>query len=214
MSYVLARREVPSALPVEPAVDVAAAAETVERRVSEEIARLRIAAEAEGRAAGAKAGHAAAQAQTAALAEPAIKALEEAWNQLGAPLRQREQEVAALVTQLAFELAGHIVGVEVTSRPERLHALVTRLLQEAAAERTAQQRIVVRLHPTDHAVLEKLLVLEQGQLTPDPAIGRGGAMVELIAPEGDPLNRIEWDARLEVRMAAVQAALGLREAGA
>ena len=83
--------------------------------MSEEIARLRAAAEAEGRAAGAQAGHAAAQAQTASLAQPAIKALEEAWNQLGAPLRQREQDVAALVTDLAFELARHIVGVEVTT---------------------------------------------------------------------------------------------------
>ena len=70
--------------------------------------------------------------------------------------------------------------------PESLRALVTRLLQEAAAERTSQQRIVVRLNPTDHAVLEKLLVLEDGKLTPDPAISRGGAMVELSRAGGRP----------------------------
>ena len=89
--------------------------------------------------------------------------------------------------------------------------LVTQLLEEAASERTAQQRIVVRLHPTDYEVLEKLLVLERGKLTPDPAISRGGAMVELIAPEGDPLNRIEWDASIEARIATVRTALGLRD---
>ena len=209
MSYVTTRRHVQSEVQAEPAIDVMA--EMVERRVGEEIARLRAAVEAEGRVAGEQAGHAAAQAQTASLAQPAIKALEEAWNQLGAPLRRREQEVAALVTDLAFELARHIVGVEAKTNPDGLRVLVTQLLEEAASERTAQQRIVVRLHPTDYEVLEKLLVLEQGKLTPDPAISRGGAMVELIAPESDPLNRIEWDASIEARIATVRVALGLRD---
>lgn len=211
MSYVIARRPA-RAVPAEPSVDEVA--EAVERRVSEEIARLRAAAEAEGRAAGEQAGHAAAHAETVALAEPAIKALQEAWTQLGAPLRQREQDVAALVTDLAFQLARHIVGVEVAANPEGLRALVTRLLQEAASERTSHQRIVVRLHPADHAVLETLLVLEDGRLIPDPAISRGGAMVELIAAEGDPLNRIEWDASLEARIAAVRTGLGLHDGAA
>ena len=89
--------------------------------------------------------------------------------------------------------------------------LVTRLLEEAASERTAQQRIVVRLHPTDHAVLEKLLVLEQGGLTPDPRDqsrrGDGGA----DRAGRRPLNRIEWDASIEARVASVRAALGLRD---
>ena len=54
--------------------------------------------------------------------------MEEAWNQLGAPLRQREQEVAALVTDLAFELARHIVGVEVKTNADGLRALVTQVV--------------------------------------------------------------------------------------
>jgi flagellar assembly protein FliH len=209
MSYVIARRQPAQALPAEPSVDEVA--EAVERRVSEEIARLRAAAEAEGQATGEQAGHAAAHAETASLAQPAIKALQEAWTQLGAPLRQRELDVAALVTDLAFQLARHIVGVEVATNAEGLRALVTQLLQEAASERTSHQKIVVRLHPADHAVLETLLVLEDGRLIPDPAISRGGAMVELVAPEGDPLNRIEWDASLEARIAAVRTGLGLHD---
>jgi flagellar assembly protein FliH len=209
MSYVIARRQPVRAVQAEPSVDEVA--EAVERRVSEELARLRAAAEAEGRAAGERAGHAAAHAETASLAQPAIKALQEAWAQLGAPLRQREQDVAALVMDLAFQLARHIVGVEVATNAEGLRALVTQLLQEASSERTSHQRIVVRLHPADHAVLEKLLAFEDGRLIPDPAITRGGAMVELIAPEGDPLNRIEWDASLEARIAAVRTDLGLRD---
>ncbi|HVE22001.1 MAG TPA: FliH/SctL family protein [Acidocella sp.] len=212
MSYVITRRQAQNAVPAESAVDVFA--ETVERRVSEEIARLRVAAEAEGQAAGEQAGHAAAQAQTASQAAPAIKALETAWSQLSAPLRQREHDLAALVTDLAFQLARHIVGVEVTTNVEGLRALVTQLLQEAASERTAHQRIVVRLHPADHAVLAPLLVLEDGKLISDAAVSRGGAMVELSAPEGDPLNRIEWDARIEARIASVRAALGLRDEAA
>ena len=209
MSYVITRRQASRVVPTEPAFD--AVAETVERRVREEVARLRAAAEAEGRAAGEQAGHAAAQAETVSRVAPAIKALQEAWNQLGAPLRQREQDVAALVMDLAFELARHIVGVEVTTNADSLRTLVTQLLQEAAAERTSKQRVVVRLNPADHAVLAKLLVLEDGKLTADPAVSRGGAMVELIAPEGDPLDRIEWDATIEARVASVRAALGLRD---
>jgi flagellar assembly protein FliH len=209
VSYVITRKQTPGVVPVEPTFDEVA--ETVARRVSDEVARLRAAAEAEGRAAGTQAGHAAAQAETASLAAPAIKALQEAWSQLDAPLRQREHDVAALVTDLAFELARHIVGVEVKANAESLRALVTQLLQEAAAERTSKQSIVVRLNPVDHAVLAPLLVLEEGRLTADPAIGRGGAMVELIAPEGDPLDRIEWDASIEARLASVRTALGLRD---
>src|ERR1700740_2899767 len=157
MSYVIARRQPACAVPAAPAVDEVA--EAVERRVSEEIARLRAAAEAEGRAAGEQAGHAAAHAETASLAAPAIKALQEAWTQLGAPLRQREQEMAGLVTDLALQVARPIIGVEVSVQAEGLRTLVAQLLQEAAAERTAQQRITVRLNPADHAVLEPLLVL-------------------------------------------------------
>src|ERR1700723_2540308 len=133
MSYIT-RRQARSAVQAEPDVDVVA--DMVERRVIEEIARLRAAAEAEGRAAGEEAGHAAAQTQTArpAQPQPAIKAFEDAWNQLGAPSRQREQDVAALVTDLAFELARHIVGVEAKTNADGLRVLVTRLLEEAAAE--------------------------------------------------------------------------------
>jgi flagellar biosynthesis/type III secretory pathway protein FliH len=207
MSFVIARRQPAAVLHVEPSADMVAAA--VEHRLGEEIARLRGAAEAEGRAEGARAGQEAGRAETASQAAPAIKALQEAWTQLGAPLREREQEVAGLVTDLAFQLARHVIGVEVSLNAEGLRVLVTQLLQEAAAERTAQQRITVRLNPADHAVLEPLLVIEDGKLRPDPAISRGGAMVELSAPEGDPLNRIEWDARIEARIEAVRAALDL-----
>ncbi len=209
MTFVTTRK-LPAAL-VETGVTPDAAAEEVERRVGAEIALLRAAAEAEGRAVGEAAGHEAARAETASRAAPAIGALRAVLEQLDAPLRTREQEVAALVTDLAFELARHIVGVEVKADAASLRQLVERLLQEAAAERTPRQRIVVRLNPADHAVLEPLVQLEHGALRADPGLSRGGAMVELIAPEGDPLDRIEWDASLEARLAAMRAALGLRE---
>ena len=40
---------------------------------------------------------------------------------------------------------------------------------------------------------------------------RGGARVELLWPDGDPVNRTEWDATLPSRLAAVAASLGLPE---
>jgi len=195
-------------------VDVAAQEAEIERRVQQEVARLRRQAEIEGRAAGEAAGRAKMEALAATALGPAETALREAWSQLAAPLAQQQIELATLVTDLAFSLCRHVIGVEVQANPEGLIKLVTRLIKEAAAERSPRQSLLVRVNPADHELLQTVISLNQAHLLSDAAVSRGGAMVEIIAPEGDPVDKIEWDATIETRLTAVQEALGIPPAPA
>lgn len=181
----------------------------IAQRVQQEVAQLREQAEADGRAQGEAEGRRAAQADGAAAIETAIAALRDAWTQLAAPLAQKEHDLAALVTDLSFELARHIVGVEVNANADSLKALVARLIQEAASERAPRQSIVVRLNPADHVLLAPFIQIENMHSLTDATISRGGALVEIIAPDGDPIDKIEWDATIESRIDSIRAALAL-----
>jgi flagellar assembly protein FliH len=176
-----------------------------------EIARLRSAAEADGRAHGEAAARAEMDAELARLRH-AIAAFQDAWTQLKAPMAQKEHDLAELVTELSFVLAQHIVGVEVTMNATGLKTMVARLIQEAAAERGPRQTVVVRLHPADHALVEPLTKIDNAHLLSDVAITRGGALVEIVAPDGDQIDKIEWDATIEARVATMRTALRLDDA--
>ncbi len=196
-----------------PATKPAAPAVTegeIARRIEHEVGLLREKAEAEGRARGAETGRAAAQGSAAAALDGAIAALHEAMAQLATPLAQSELDLAEMVTDLSFELASHIVGVEISADPKSLQLLVARLLREAAAERGAGQNILLRVNPADHEVLQKSAAFADATLLADPAITPGGALVEITAQGGDPIDKIEWDATLETRLESVRSALGLR----
>ena len=210
MSFVLVpRRSVNVLAPEVLGPDTAAPEADIAQRVRHEVARLRAQAEAEGRAQGEAEGRSAAQAQAAEGLEAAIAALRDAWSQLAAPLVQRERDLAELVTDLSLALARHIVGVEVNASADSLKTLVARLISEAESERSPRQSIVVRLNPADHALLDPVTHIENAHLLADAAISRGGALVEIIAPDGDPIDKIEWDATIETRIGEIQAALAL-----
>ncbi len=181
--------------------------------VQQEIARLRIEAETEGRARGEAQARAAVQAEVKQALQGGVSALREAWTQLASPLARKEQDLAELVTDLSFALARHIVGVEVSANIDSLRALVARLIREAAAERGPRQSIVVRLNPADHALLSPMTDIEDMHLLADAAISRGGANIEIIAPDGDTADKIEWDATIETRIASIHAVLALRSGG-
>nr|WP_246344177.1 FliH/SctL family protein [Acidocella aromatica] len=138
-------------------------------------------------------------------------ALQTAAAQLSEPLAKKERDLAGLVTELAFLLARHIIGAEAGSNIEGLHILVTTLLEEAAAERGPRQTLQLRLNPADHAQIAPLIETQTVQLIADEKIAPGGAVAELSSPEGDPLNKIEWDATLQGRADAIRDALGLPE---
>ena len=200
-----------------PAADPATIAAEAEARIQREVSRLRVSAEAEGRARGeAEAKRAAQVAQAAhdAAVALAVAALDAAWQQLITPLAQKEEAVAKLVTELAFVLARHVIGIEIALHPDRVKPLVDCLVAEASETRGAQQSIVIRLHPEDHALLAPCTMIEHAHLLADTQITRGGTIVELIAPGGDPIDKIEWDATIQTRLASVLAALRLdQEAG-
>jgi flagellar assembly protein FliH len=190
------------------ALDEEAMRAEIAREVAAEVARLRARAEAEGRAQGEAEARVALEAEAQALRQ-AVAALTDSARQLAAPLADKELDLADLVMDLAFELARHVIGVEVASSPASLRTLVTRLIQEAAIERGPKQSIVVRLNPEDHAVIEPMLMADNAHLLADSAIAQGGALVEIIAPNGDPIDKTEWDATIDSRMATMRAALAL-----
>ncbi len=212
MSFVIVKPEPAAGLDVEAMAHSAQAAarETeIRLRVEQQLARLRADAEAEGRAKGQDEGYKAARAAHDAALSAAVAALHEAVRQLEAPLAGREQELADLTIELAFILARHVVGIEITTEPDSLRALVGRLLQDAAVECGPRQSISVRLNPDDHRILEPVAYIDKASLLADAAIDRGGAIVEIVAPEGDPIDKIEWDGTLEARFDTMRDALAL-----
>ena len=216
MSFVIIRQAAIDAGPADAVVPVAAdRAEVeaeIEARIAREVSRLRANAEAEGRTRGeAEAQRAAQVAQSAhdAAVALAVTALDTAWQQLIAPLAQKEEAIAELVTELAFVLARHVIGLEIALHPDSVKPLVDGLIAEAGRTRAAHQSIVIRLHPEDHALLAPCTTIEHAHLLADTQITRGGTIVELIAPGGDPIDKVEWDATLETRLETVRAALGL-----
>jgi flagellar biosynthesis/type III secretory pathway protein FliH len=187
---------------------IAAQEAEISRRVRVEVTRQRAQAEAAGRAQG-EAEAREAMAPDAAALKTAIAALGAAWAQLAAPLAQKEHDLAGLVTELSFLLARHITGTEVQTNPASLQGLVTRLITEAAAERGPRQSLLLRLNPADHAHLSPLIPAGTANLLADEKIAQGGALVEIIAPDGDPIDKIEWDATLKGRFTAIRDALSL-----
>lgn len=185
----------------------------ISARVKREVARLRAQAEAEGRQHGERQGRAAARAETQAALQSAVSAFQQARRQLEAPLAALEDSIAEMVVDLAFLLARHIIGVEVKAGNAGVRALVAQLVREAEAERSPGQSIVVRLHPDDEKTMETQDRPENTRIIADATISRGGAVVEIILPEGDPIEKIEWDATIEARLAALRDSLALRDDG-
>jgi flagellar biosynthesis/type III secretory pathway protein FliH len=190
------------------AATIAAQEADITRRVRQEVSRLRDKAEAEGRAKGEAEARAAMEPQAAAL-QTALAALNDAWGQLAAPLAAKEHDLAELVTELSFVLARHITGVDSSTNPEALQNLVTRLIAEAATERGPRQTLLLRLNPADHAHLSTVIPRETANLLADDAITQGGARIEIITPEGDPIDKIEWDATLDGRLDTIRTSLNL-----
>jgi flagellar biosynthesis/type III secretory pathway protein FliH len=189
------------------AAEIAAQEAEIARRVRQEVSKLREAAEAEARAAG-EASIRIAMAPRAAALETAIAAMQEAAAQLTAPLAQKERDLAELSVELAFLLARHIsLGTDVGQGG--VQTLVTKLLDEAAAERGARQILRLRLNPADHLQLDGKFPPDSAQLVADEKIAPGGARVEIVTPDGDPVDKIEWDATLHGRLETIRAALGI-----
>lgn len=201
---------VPSPFPAPDATPPCAVQEAeIARRVSEELAVLREQTVAEAKAQ----AQASLNAQRAQLTQT-ISALNQAIIQLDTPLAEKEQALAELVLDMAFQLARHIAGGETGHARTDLFTLVSGLLQEAGATRTPSQIINLYLHPSDLDALQIPALKCNATLKADADLTPGGAMIELVNQSPDPLDKTVWDARLESRIEAVRNALTLREEGA
>ncbi len=190
------------------AAEMAAQEAEIQRRVKQEITKLRDTTMAEVKAA----GEAAARIETALQREKLARALtllEQTAEQLVAPLALKEQDLAELVLDMAFQTARHIAGGVSGNARAELAGLVKTLLQETATERGPKQSLRLYLHPSDLSTLKGLLPDETLMLVPDDGITPGGALLELQTDDGDRLDKAEWDARLESRFTALRAGLAL-----
>lgn len=209
MSFVLVPRSKPQDK-IEPqpapAIDEAVLEQEIQRRVKGELDRLRQSTIAEARTATEEA------VRNAALPleqqfQQALSALEDAAAQLTTPLALKEQYLADLSLDMAFQLVRHIIGVTVTQDREPLLKLITDLLREASTKRMPQQSLTIRLHPADLSVIKEKLPESDFSFTADNSLSPGDALVELTQNNADPLDKSEWDARLESRLGIVQKAL-------
>ena len=87
-------------------------------------------------------------------------------------LKESEMEIV----DLSLEVARKIIGAELYNDPET----VTRVIRTAFERIGASDDLTVRLNPADHELLSASPpeFLEKVQLKPDPAVERGGAIIE------------------------------------
>ena len=161
----------------------------IRQRALDEAERIRVAAHAEGYAA----GKAAAARQLFDLAA--------AQAELG---KRAERDA----TRAALLVAGQLLGVTLSTEPDKILAL----LKPHLARMRRAQRLVLRLHPQDAAWLEghpaalnelreQHTLASSLELRSDPTITRGGCVVES--------NIGDLDARVETRLTLLASALDL-----
>ncbi|HEX4354548.1 MAG TPA: FliH/SctL family protein [Polyangiales bacterium] len=120
----------------------------------------------------------------------------------GDTLRKAEQQALQAVLLVAAQLLGETLRAEPSQ--------ITRLLEPHLTRLRRAETLILHLHPDDAAWLERHPRALEGvglegsiELRTDPAIARGGCLVES--------NLGELDARIETRVAELARALGLEE---
>jgi len=129
---------------------------------------------AKGFAEGERAGAAAAQAQSAALAKELARSLEDLTRVRADMIRHTEKQMV----QLALAVARRVVHREVSLDPNLLLAMM-----RVALDRLSDAaRVTVRLHPADHQGAIAALAGQESHshvtLNADPRMPRGGCRVE------------------------------------
>jgi len=141
-----------------------------------------------------------------AAAAELTETLASAAREAAAARLQAEPAALRLCGRLAAKMAEKIVGHAVEVEPEALTAIAAQAL---AASRARAGLIKLRVNPDDRAALERdharraLLARFEGgvelEIVADPAVGRGGCVVETAT--------VRLDARLETQIAALERAV-------
>jgi len=101
-------------------------------------------------------------------------------DQLQQPLLQVDQQVEQQLLQLCLAMAEAVIAVECKTNPQ----VILKTLSDATAILPLQtEHILIKLHPEDIAIVEQHFSAEQlaerhWQLRSDPAIERGGCLLE------------------------------------
>ncbi|EGM78205.1 flagellar biosynthesis/type III secretory pathway protein [Rheinheimera sp. A13L] len=101
-------------------------------------------------------------------------------DQLQHPLLQIDQQVEQQLVQLCLAMAEAVIAVEVKTNPQ----VILKTLSDATSVLPMQtEHILIKLHPDDLALVEQHFSGEQlaerhWQLRSDPAIERGGCLLE------------------------------------
>lgn len=119
----------------------------------------------------------------------AVQALGAAVAELRESSETTRAEVEALAIELALELAEAVIGREIESAADPGRDALSRAL----ALRLDREGVRARMHPDDLALLSEMP--GDVELIPDPAVSRGGAVVELgvglvDATIGSALDRV------------------------
>jgi flagellar assembly protein FliH len=158
-----------------------------------ELARLRVAARAEGYAEGLAAGK--------AEAEQSCGRMKQLAESFGTTLDNLDFRLADMVLDLALDVASQVVAGELAARPERILDVVNLALKQMA-ESSREARLL--LHPDDAALvrphLDQVLDKNRLRIVEDVRIVRGGCLIE--TPQGD------LDATLPARWRQVVQVLG------
>ncbi len=108
-------------------------------------------------------------------------------------LESLEQQLAGRIAGVALELARQVVRSELDQRPE---AVLTVAEEALSVLLSSAKQIVVRLNPDDNALaqgsLTDVLQARGARLLPDPAVTRGGCVVESDIAVVDASVEARW----------------------
>ncbi|HEX7325559.1 MAG TPA: FliH/SctL family protein [Rhodanobacteraceae bacterium] len=158
---------------------------------------------------GREAGLAAARAEIASGVERERQAFADAVKALNAPWSTLQDTIAETIVGAALKLAKAIVPRLQTGDAEALKEVVDAVLQEALAVRGEGNVLRLYVGSGNKTQVAHWTREDKVEVVVDPKLGSADLRAELVRGDGDPVNRIDWDAAVATRWKAVEQALGL-----
>lgn len=127
------------------------------------------------------------------------------------PLKTLKNDIAESVIEGAQSLADLMVACHIQADTDALNAVLSEILSEAAEMGGPGQKLLIRVSPDSRETIGALADEYGAELVADETLNAGDCRVTLAKDNGDPVNKIEWDATLRARWNAIRKALGLEE---
>lgn len=141
------------------------------------------------------AGHAKGLAEARAQGRERLARLDAICLQAARPLAALDAAVEQELAQLALVVARRVIAHELAIRPEAIGQIVR---EAVAALPAASRDLRVRLHPDDLVLLRELEAAEpHWQLVADPALARGGCLLESASSRLDASVETRWAAMID-----------------